>query len=778
MCGIGVVVSALASGDAAAAVKALLRRRGPDSFGEHNVRICNTDDAAGLQLSILAAVLSMREPLFAQPCKIMNNESFVAYNGEVYEIDDACIAGKPDTPEVVRLVEGALCRDGIDHDAIMFDGGSNREMEMLGEDGGDLERLSKALLRLNGPWAIIVWDARHQRLIFARDPLGRRSLLRWHGQPGDSTAFGIASVAPKGAQRCHEFEPSGLYVLDVGALAVAAAVATETGNQDEDPFINLRHLPFPNRIEPQSIDVTMQTAEASPDVLMQSANVLLESLRKAVRLRVQYHCEGAVGVLFSGGVDCTVLAALAHSYLPLSEPIDLFNVCFEAPHHWSPDRMSALASCSELQQAFPERKWNLVCIDHDDSDLVREESHIISVLCPRTTHMDFNIGSALWFASNAKGYIAEEPDFHDIPKHSVKEAESIAELRMKALLGQDEHEKVKGKKQKTHSQTHGESDGNVVQDVLQVSKKDCSLKCAGSRCRGGEHLKASCAHQSCATCCKMHQRADSAAARCGPHKLAKDKDAARKRRRQGELSERAELKGQAETKSEFMDERSDEGLSKESEGCASKRTHPKELCGVPRGDGSNDSVAGATSCKEKHIYCSPARILLSGLGADEQLGGYGRHRVAFTKGSWDSLRAEIEGDIARLWHRNLGRDDRCISDRGKEVRHPFLDENVMKTIASLPFRHVMDPTLREGTGDKRILRMIACKLGLPGASGLAKRAIQFGTRIAQVSRAHAPGSNRSYDPSAEYVLRGSIEGAGIDSSANDVISAAKDLASL
>ena len=38
-----------------------------------------------------------------------------------------------------------------------------------------------------------------------------------------------------------------------------------------------------------------------------------------------------VAILFSGGLDCTVLACIMHTILPLSQPIDLLNVAFENP---------------------------------------------------------------------------------------------------------------------------------------------------------------------------------------------------------------------------------------------------------------------------------------------------------------------------------------------------------------------------------------------------------------------------------------------------------------
>lgn len=40
-------------------------------------------------------------------------------------------------------------------------------------------------------------------------------------------------------------------------------------------------------------------------------------------------------------------------------------------------------------------------------------------------------------------------------------------------------------------------------------------------------------------------------------------------------------------------------------------------------------------------YTSPARVLLNGLGSDELLGGYGRHRTAYTHGGWQAVVDEV-----------------------------------------------------------------------------------------------------------------------------------------
>ena len=42
-------------------------------------------------------------------------------------------------------------------------------------------------------------------------------------------------------------------------------------------------------------------------------------------------------------------------------------------------------------------------------------------------------------------------------------------------------------------------------------------------------------------------------------------------------------------------------------------------------------------------YTSTARVLLNGLGSDELLGGYGRHRTAYGAGGWPAVIDEVIG---------------------------------------------------------------------------------------------------------------------------------------
>lgn len=148
-------------------------------------------------------------------------------------------------------------------------------------------------------------------------------------------------------------------------------------------------------------------------------------------------------------------------------------------------------------------------------------------------------------------------------------------------------------------------------------------------------------------------------------------------------------------------------------------------------------------------HTTSARVLLSGLGADEIFGGYTRHATAYARRGYPGLVDELELDFHRLGKRNLGRDDRVISHWGKEVRYPYLDEDLVSWALSLPVWEKCDfgrgkagdvaeaPVLDPG---KKLLRLLAWKLGLRGAAAEKKRAIQFGARTAKMESGRTKGT--------------------------------------
>ncbi|CAG8647029.1 9749_t:CDS:2, partial [Cetraspora pellucida] len=137
---------------------------------------------------------------------------------------------------------------------------------------------------------------------------------------------------------------------------------------------------------------------------------------------------------------------------------------------------------------------------------------------------------------------------------------------------------------------------------------------------------------------------------------------------------------------------------------------------------------------------SKAKVILIGVGADELLAGYSRHREAFNQGGWERLIQEaraipayVQLDVDRISTRNLGRDDRVITSHSKESRFPYLSTNVVSFICSLPMHIKADMRFPRGTGEKLLLRHVARRLGLINASTLWKRAIQFGAKTAKMT---------------------------------------------
>lgn len=73
-------------------------------------------------------------------------------------------------------------------------------------------------------------------------------------------------------------------------------------------------------------------------------------------------------------------------------------------------------------------------------------------------------------------------------------------------------------------------------------------------------------------------------------------------------------------------------------------------------------------CSLQVVFLYSLQIVLTGIGADEQLAGYSRHRVCFKKSGFEGLTEELRMELSRISSRNLGRDDRVIGDHGKEAR--------------------------------------------------------------------------------------------------------------
>ena len=117
-----------------------------------------------------------------------------------------------------------------------------------------------------------------------------------------------------------------------------------------------------------------------------------------------HHC--ATAVLFSGGLDSCVLASVAASVLPPSQPLHLYNVAFQqaSGDYNVPDRLTGLQGFRELRALHPTREISFlqVNVTLEELQALRVE-RIKSLLHPLNTVLDDSIGCAVWLAARGRG---------------------------------------------------------------------------------------------------------------------------------------------------------------------------------------------------------------------------------------------------------------------------------------------------------------------------------------------------------------------------------------
>lgn len=124
--------------------------------------------------------------------------------------------------------------------------------------------------------------------------------------------------------------------------------------ENKDKLIVMKKLMIHSMVEQtvmKIIDLLLKSVEIR---LKRQPNKCKQCLTKDIS--TCNHC--TVGILFSGGLDCTILALLADKYLPSDQPIDLINIAFKKDNNTSydvPDRITGLQSLEELQKVSPLR---------------------------------------------------------------------------------------------------------------------------------------------------------------------------------------------------------------------------------------------------------------------------------------------------------------------------------------------------------------------------------------------------------------------------------------
>jgi asparagine synthetase B (glutamine-hydrolysing) len=560
------------------------------------------------ELHFHSSVLAIRDgSSSAQP---IETETFLlCYNGEIYE----CDGWGSDTDYIEGLFKLIVC-PGFSSESI-------------------LERIfNEILLTVKGPFALVLFDKFNKVVYLLRDRLGRRSLTLTHNENHE---FIISSVCPD---------------IEIGDQQI-----------EIQPGVHSMELTGPEKFNLKSkfSSYNFNQFWSSPLPTFDALNLLDQAFLRVVEKQIATMKDSInFGVLFSGGLDSTLIAAYIGRVMNENDVyrdrvIPLVNVSFAED---SPDKRTAIVSYADLDKKFPGR-FSLVIVDVNEDDILSKRDEIIQLMSPKDTVMDFNISAALYFAAG----------FDKCQTTSVADPAKIKNALFSKIRD-----------------VCLESEALLNNPCLPWKPKaDSPLTCTVCNSRKS---KPDCAVNACKFCClktntNLH---------CKVHKVnSPSVDSTEKTNSQVDLRS-------------FM----------------------------------HDSLVNPpASCQ----------VLFVGHGADELFGGYGRYITASKRDAQSGRKEEMIKDLERFWTRNLGRDDRCLSASGKEVRHPFWDEDLLDVMQSMPMEPESD-NKPDGVileNNKWLLRKLMHTKIDPDFACLKfkKRAIQFGTRISQILNVRLLGSH-------------------------------------
>ena len=332
---------------ALAAMTGCLSHRGPDAEGAYH------DAAVRLghrRLSILDLAGG------AQPMSSADGRWHVVFNGEIYNY-----------VELRRDLEtrGAVFRTQSDTEVLL---------QCWAEDGPE------CLPRLNGMFAFAIWDAREKRLTLARDPLGIKPLYYSNHQGELIFSSELGSLLKYPGLR-PGLDPASLNKYLAFGYIPAPSTAY-AGVRKLEPGQLLVWSPAGRRTE-YFWDLPIEDNPVGAGTFDESAEKTRELLREAVRYQLRSDVE--VGILLSGGIDSSAVAALA---APLAgKKLHSFSIGF------------AEASYNELPYA--EQVARRVGTEHHHQTLSPAE--VVSALPKIYSGLDEPLGDAslvpTWFLS-------------------------------------------------------------------------------------------------------------------------------------------------------------------------------------------------------------------------------------------------------------------------------------------------------------------------------------------------------------------------------------------
>ncbi|KAI9684725.1 MAG: hypothetical protein M1829_000100 [Trizodia sp. TS-e1964] len=430
-------------------LRQLLHKRGPDSIGEYATGVgfshFNNSNKT-LHLSFLSTVLSLRGAgITPQPLVHQSSGSVLCWNGEAWSIKGAPVSGN-DAEQILELLVNA----SIQSKEIQSTADKQRFL---------LDRFSSAISSIAGPYAFVFWDQPNRRLFFGRDVLGRRSLLQRFDDHGNLTLSSISDE--QSDNHWNEVDTEGIHFINLIDDNDFENPAPQTLNSQSMSTFLIKVIPWKLELSGQCEEPSLQLPipalnrqlpETPPWLELTSPSVyeLKRQLSASLRLRVQnldnpripqtkdgYAERPAVAILFSGGLDCTMIARLVHEILPTCKSVDLLNVAFEnprvvkaakrmdqaghsladvispkidteqSPFESCPDRITGYKSLDELNRICLERKWRFVEINIPYAETLIHRQQIISLMRPHNTEMDLSIACAFYFAARGVGVVKD-----------------------------------------------------------------------------------------------------------------------------------------------------------------------------------------------------------------------------------------------------------------------------------------------------------------------------------------------------------------------------------
>jgi asparagine synthetase B (glutamine-hydrolysing) len=421
MCGIFCTVSHEGHVSPSSNAICLLRERGPDCFEEHRITVKDQTNRV-IYLSFSSSVLSLRgHKVTPQPLYDQASGCVLCWNGEAWKLSGNIVNGNDSTALFQLLVQASHGNESQ-------------------------SRILAILEHVRGPFALVFYDGQSKKLYFGRDCLGRRSLLKTTTSTGTVMISSVSDLTLDASWT--EIEADGIHIFDFCPSNTTGSSSSSEHAEILVPYI----VPFPGSQSPgeQSI-VSMMNFSVQPssksfqalpyttlnktipsvsDLRITLGSLALPSfqqlLRNSLELRVKHirelgneesRMDAKMAILFSGGLDCTLLARLVHDILPSTEPVDLLNVAFEnprihknvtSPYELCPDRVTARTSLTELQKTCSGRNFRLICVNVSYIESQAHRQTIVDLIHPHNTEMDLSIGYALYFASRGIGEIASD----------------------------------------------------------------------------------------------------------------------------------------------------------------------------------------------------------------------------------------------------------------------------------------------------------------------------------------------------------------------------------